>query len=52
MDTRRRYRNPPIEEALCEFYFDPSEEWDLTIPGKLRSFYRKREFRVQRMTPE
>ena len=37
MDTRRRYRNPPIEEALCEFHFDPSEEWDLTIPGKLHS---------------
>lgn len=37
MEGRRRYRNPPIEEALCEFYFDPSEEWDLTIPGKLHT---------------
>lgn len=37
MDTRRRYRNPPIKEALCEFHFDPSEESDLTIPGKLHS---------------
>ena len=37
MQGRRRYRNPPIEEALCEFYFDPSEEWDLTIPGKLHT---------------
>lgn len=37
MEGRRRYRNPPIEEALCEFHFDPSEEWDLTIPGKLHT---------------
>ena len=34
---RRRYRNPPIEEALCEFRFKPSREWDLTIPGKLHT---------------
>lgn len=34
MNERRRYRNPPIEEALCEFRFLPSREWDLTIPGK------------------
>ncbi len=30
---RRRYRNPPIEEALCEFQFVPGPEWDLTMPG-------------------
>ena len=35
MNQRRRYRNPPIEEALCEFRFLPGREWDLTIPGKL-----------------
>ncbi len=35
MVERRRYRNPPIEEALCEFRFEPSQEWDLTLPGKL-----------------
>lgn len=29
--TRRVYRNPPIEEALCEFHFAPSEEWDPTL---------------------
>lgn len=29
----RRYRNPPIIEALCEFRFEPSASWDLTIPG-------------------
>lgn len=37
MIERRRYRNPPIEEALCEFRFGPSREWDLTIPGKLHT---------------
>lgn len=30
-----RYKNPPIEEAICEFRFAPSRDWDLTIPGKL-----------------
>ena len=33
--NRRRYRNPPIEEALCEFHFQPGPVWDLTVPGKL-----------------
>ena len=37
MTERRRYRNPPIEEALCEFRFKPSQDWDLTIPGKLHT---------------
>ena len=37
MDQPRRYKNPPIEEALCEFHFDPGEGWDLTIPGKLQT---------------
>lgn len=32
---RRRYKNPPIEEALCEFRFHPDQEWNLTIPGRL-----------------
>jgi len=35
MEQRRRYKNPPIEEALCEFRFRPRQDWDLTIPGKL-----------------
>ncbi len=34
---RRTYRNPPIEEAVCEFRFKPSQDWDLTIPGKLQA---------------
>lgn len=29
----RRYKNPPILEALCELWFEPSVPWDLTIPG-------------------
>ncbi len=37
MARRRRYRNPPIEEALCEFHFGPSQDWDLTMPGKLQA---------------
>lgn len=35
MTQRRQYKNSPIEEALCEFRFEPSQEWDLTIPGRL-----------------
>jgi uncharacterized protein (TIGR04255 family) len=26
---------PPLVEAVCEFRFDPSAEWDWTIPGRL-----------------
>ena len=37
MSQRRRYKNPPIEEAVCEFRFRPGDEWNLTIPGKLQA---------------
>jgi uncharacterized protein (TIGR04255 family) len=40
MAKRRRYKNPPIEEAVCEFRFTPGPEWDLTIPGKLHAVVR------------
>ncbi len=30
-----KYENPPIIEALCEFRFAPSQQWDITIPGIL-----------------
>lgn len=33
----KKYKNPPIQEALCEIFFFGSE-WDNTIPG---SFYEK-----------
>lgn len=29
----KRYRHPPIIEALCEFRFEPGSPWDLAIPG-------------------
>lgn len=35
MHRQRRYKNPPIEEAICEFRFEPGPDWDITIPGKL-----------------
>src|SRR5947208_1146199 len=28
----RKYRNPPLIEAVCEFQFDPKSEWDIAIP--------------------
>ncbi|MGE0055310.1 MAG: TIGR04255 family protein [Hyphomicrobium sp.] len=33
-----KYKNPPIDEALCEVAFDTQGQdgWDLTIPGKLQ----------------
>lgn len=37
MTQRRRYKNPPIEEALCEFRFAPGPDWDPTVPGKLQA---------------
>lgn len=42
----RRYKNPPIIEALCEFQFEPGPPWDLAIPGlvyeKVRDNFPKR----------
>ena len=37
MRQRRQYRNPPVEEAICEFRFTPSRDWDSSIPGRLQS---------------
>jgi len=31
----QEYRNPPIEEAICEFRYAPETPLDLTIPGLL-----------------
>ncbi len=36
---KKRYKNPPIEEAVVEFLFVPGQEWDLTIPGKLHEHH-------------
>jgi uncharacterized protein (TIGR04255 family) len=30
----RRYRNPPIQEALCEVRFEPGSETDFAAPGR------------------
>lgn len=35
LPTHRRYANPPIHEAICEFRFDGGGRWDPTIPGRL-----------------
>jgi uncharacterized protein (TIGR04255 family) len=29
----RKYKSPPLIEALCEFRFEPRSPWDLAIPG-------------------
>jgi uncharacterized protein (TIGR04255 family) len=33
--VRRKYKKPPIAEAICEFQFKGTKEWDWTIPGLL-----------------
>jgi uncharacterized protein (TIGR04255 family) len=47
----RRYKNPPIAEALCEFQFEPDSPWDLTMPGLIYeqvrdTFPKRRQARV------
>lgn len=37
--SARQYKNPPIEEAVCEFTFASSasgQQFDLTLPGRLK----------------
>lgn len=29
---KKKYKNPPIVEALCEFQFIPNQPWDTTVP--------------------
>ena len=31
--ARRRYKKPPLAQAICEFQFRAANEWDWTIPG-------------------
>jgi uncharacterized protein (TIGR04255 family) len=37
----KKYKHPPIIEAVCEFRFEPGSPWDLAVPGlvyeKIRS---------------
>ena len=51
MDKNRRYRKPPVVEALCEMYFEGSE-WDDTLIGQFyervkKEFPRKRQQEIQ-----
>ena len=43
----KRYNNPPIIEALCEFQFDEDVPWDLTLIGliydKLKDYFPKKQ---------
>lgn len=43
----KRYKNSPIIEVLCEFRFEPSSPWDLTVPGlvydRIRESFPKRQ---------
>jgi len=46
----RKYKNPPIIEAVCEFRFEPGGNWDLAVPGlmfeKLKDDFPDRQPRV------
>src|SRR6266853_138935 len=43
----KRYNNPPLVEALCEFQFDADVPWDLTLIGliyeKLNDLFPKKQ---------
>jgi uncharacterized protein (TIGR04255 family) len=50
----RKYANPPIVEAVCEFRLTPETRWDLTVPGLLyarlkESFPQKEQRMIQEM---
>ncbi len=46
----KKYRNPPVVEALCQFQFIPTRTWDMTIPGlmyeKTKSKFPHRQQRI------
>jgi uncharacterized protein (TIGR04255 family) len=39
--SHRTYKNPPIIEALCEFTFTPTGEWNPTLPEQLHQLIRQ-----------
>lgn len=47
----RIYRNPPLVEALCEFHFDESRPWDVTVFGHYYDRVRD-EFPDKRQQPQ
>lgn len=50
---RKKYKNPPVVEAVCEFRLTQDTAWDMTIPGliyeRVRDEFSERE---QRMVSE
>lgn len=40
--SNHKYKYPPIEEAVCEFRFNPMQDWDPTISGKLHKKINKK----------
>jgi uncharacterized protein (TIGR04255 family) len=42
----KKYKNPPLVEALCEFRFEPDSPWDITVPGliyeRVKSTFKER----------
>jgi len=51
--STRQYKNPPIEEALCEFTFKPpveGQQFDYTLPGRLRAEQAMEEYSGQSRT--
>ena len=53
--TARKYKNCPIVEALCEFQFEQSTPWDMTILGLVyekvsKTFPKKRQLQLLEAT--
>ncbi len=46
----RKYKNPPVIEAICEFRLNQNTPWDLTVPGmfyeRIKEEFPHRESRV------
>ena len=46
----RKYKSPPLVEAVCEFRLTPDTPWDLTIPGlfyeRVKGTFAQREQRM------
>jgi hypothetical protein len=47
---KRKYAQPPLEEALCEFRLAKDVRWDLTVPGllyeKIKNYFPEKEQRL------
>lgn len=38
----KKYKNPPLLEAVCEFRFDKQSPWDLSMPGLMYGKFKPR----------